>query len=68
MKNISSLLNIIKVSKSRNIRWAGNVERMGQKGNLYKFCSQNVRCGDNIKVTLVEGNSVMCVDNSFVSE
>jgi hypothetical protein len=36
------------------MRWAGDVEHMGQERAPYKF-------GDNIKVTLLETNAIECV-------
>jgi hypothetical protein len=36
LHNLYSPSNIIRQMKSRRMRWAGNVARMGQKRNVYK--------------------------------
>jgi hypothetical protein len=34
-RNLHSSLNIIRMIKSRRVRWAGHVARMGEKRNAY---------------------------------
>ena len=36
LHDLYSSSNIIRVIKSRRMRWAGNVARMGEKGNLFR--------------------------------
>jgi hypothetical protein len=35
LRDVYPLPNIVRVVKSRRIRWAGHVERMGEGGELY---------------------------------
>jgi hypothetical protein len=37
LHNLCSSLNIIKVIKSRRMRWAGHIARMGEKRNAYRI-------------------------------
>jgi len=37
LKNLYSSPNIVRVVKSRRIRWAGHVARMGEARGLYRF-------------------------------
>jgi hypothetical protein len=37
LRNMYSSPNIIKMMKSRRIRWAGHVARMGEKMNTYRI-------------------------------
>jgi hypothetical protein len=37
LHNLYSLPNIIRMIKSRRMRWAGNVARMGEKRNAYRI-------------------------------
>jgi hypothetical protein len=57
--------NIIRIVKSRRMRWAGNVDRMGEKRNVYRLLvgkpegkrllgRPRRRCIDNIKRDLLE--------------
>jgi hypothetical protein len=39
--NLYSLPNTIRMMKSKRMRWAGHVERMGQKGNSYRILVAN---------------------------
>jgi hypothetical protein len=56
---------IIRMIKSRRMRWAGHVARMGEKRNAYRILVGNPegkrplgrprrRCVDNIKMDLIE--------------
>jgi hypothetical protein len=37
LHNLHSSPNIIRISKSRRMRWAGHVARMGEKRNVYRL-------------------------------
>jgi hypothetical protein len=37
LHNLYSSLNIIGIIKSRRMKWAGHVARMGEKRNVYKL-------------------------------
>jgi hypothetical protein len=37
LHNLYSLPSIIRMIKSRNMRWAGHVARMGEKRNVYRI-------------------------------
>jgi hypothetical protein len=64
LHNLYSLLSIVKIIKSRRMRWAGHVARMGEKGNMYRLLvgkpEGKIRLGrprrrwiDNIKMDLL---------------
>jgi hypothetical protein len=57
--------SVIRIIKSRRMRWAGHVARMGEKRNAYKICLGKPernrqlgrlrrRCEDNIRMGLRE--------------
>jgi hypothetical protein len=65
LHNLYSWPSIIRIIKSRRMRWAGHVARMGEKRNLYRLLVGNPegkrplgrsRCRwmDNIKMNLLE--------------
>jgi hypothetical protein len=37
LHNFYSLPSLVRIIKSRNMRWAGNVARMGEKRNAYRI-------------------------------
>jgi hypothetical protein len=37
LRNLYSSLNIIRMIKSRRMRWTGNIARMGEKRNAYRI-------------------------------
>jgi hypothetical protein len=37
LRDLYSSLSIIRIIKSRRMRWAGHVARMGEKSNAYRF-------------------------------
>jgi hypothetical protein len=41
LHNLDSLPNIIRTMKSRRVRWAGYIARMGAKGNEYTISMRN---------------------------
>jgi hypothetical protein len=65
LHNLNSSLNIIRIIKSRMMRWAEHVARMGEKRNVYRLLvgkpegrrplgRPKRRWIDNIKVDLLE--------------
>jgi hypothetical protein len=65
LHNLYSSPNIIRMIKSRKIRWAGHVAHMGEKRNSYRILLAKLegrrpegrprhRCVDNIKIDLRE--------------
>jgi hypothetical protein len=40
--------NIVRVIKSRGMRWAGHVSRMGERRGLYRVLGGNLRERDNL--------------------
>jgi hypothetical protein len=71
LHNLYSSQSIISIIKSRRMRWAGHVARMGEKGNVYRLLvgkpeekrplgRPRRRWIDNIKMNLLElGGSVV---------
>jgi hypothetical protein len=37
LRDLYSSLSIIRIIKTRRMRWAGHVARMGEKGNAYRL-------------------------------
>jgi hypothetical protein len=64
LHNLYSSSSIIKTIKSRRMRWAGHVARMGEKRNTYRFLVEpdrkrqprrdKRRWVDNIKINIIE--------------
>jgi hypothetical protein len=65
LRDLHSLPSIIRIIKSRRMRWAGHVARMGEKRNVYRLLVGNPegkwplgrprrRWVDNIKIDLGE--------------
>jgi hypothetical protein len=63
--NLYSSPNILRIMKSRRMRWAGHVARIGRKKNTYRILAGNPegkrplgrqrhRCVDNTKIDLGE--------------
>jgi hypothetical protein len=44
LHNLYSFPSIIRIIKSRRMRWAGHVERMGEKRNEYKILVGKTEC------------------------
>jgi hypothetical protein len=72
LQNLYSSPNKIRISKSRRMRWAGHVARMGEKRNVYRLLvgksEGKIPLGrsrrmwiDNIKMDLLE-IGLCCVD------
>jgi hypothetical protein len=47
LHNLYSLPSIIRIIKSRRMRWAGNVERMGRRGTLIDYLWEGKRERDH---------------------
>jgi hypothetical protein len=65
LHDLYSSPKIIRIIKSRRMRWAGHVKRMGEKRNAFRFLVGNPkgkkslggprrRCLDNTRMDLVE--------------
>jgi hypothetical protein len=65
LRDLYSSPSIIRIIKSRRMRWAGHVARMGEKRNAYRVLvgkpegkrplgRSRHRCLDNIKIDLLE--------------
>jgi hypothetical protein len=56
LHNLYSSPNIIRMIKSRRMRWAGHVARIGEKMNAYRIlvAKPRHRWGDSIKMDLRE--------------
>jgi hypothetical protein len=61
LRDLYSSPNIIRIMKSRRMRWAGHVARMGEKRNVYKLLVGKRPLGrprcrwlDNIRMDLVD--------------
>jgi len=54
-----TLPNIISVSKSRSMRWAGNVARMGQMRNAYKIFVEILKSTDHAEDLGVDGRIIL---------
>jgi hypothetical protein len=65
LRDLCSSLSIIRIIKSRRMRWAGHVARMGEKRNVYRLSvgkpegktplgRPRRRCVDNIRMDLGE--------------
>jgi hypothetical protein len=65
LRDLYSLSSIIRMIKSRRVRWAGHIARMGEKRNTYRFLvgkpegkrpleRPRLSLVDNIKMDLVE--------------
>jgi hypothetical protein len=49
LNNLYSSPNIVRLIKSRRMRWAGHVARMGQMKNEYKVLVENLKERDNFE-------------------
>jgi hypothetical protein len=61
LRDLDTSPSIIRISKSRRMRWAGHVARMGEKRNVYRLLIGKRPLGrprrrwiDNIKMDLLE--------------
>ena len=52
-------LNAVRVIKSRRMRWAGRVARMGQRRGIYKVLVGNLRERDYLGDTGVDGRIIL---------
>jgi hypothetical protein len=51
--------NIIRVMKSRRLRWAGHVARMGERRGAYRALVVNLREGDHLEDPGVDGRIIL---------
>ena len=51
--------NIVRVIKSRIVRWAGHVARMGEMGGLYRVWGGNLRDRDHLGDLSVDGRIIL---------
>jgi hypothetical protein len=51
--------NIIRVMKSRRLRWAGHVARMGERRGAYRALVGNLREGDHLEDPGVDGRIIL---------
>jgi hypothetical protein len=47
LHNLYASQNIVKMIKSRRMRWAGNIERMGDIRNVYKILVETLEGRDH---------------------
>jgi hypothetical protein len=50
--------NIIRLIKSRRMRWAGNVARLGERRGAV-LCSEHLKEGDHLKEVVVDGRIML---------
>jgi hypothetical protein len=55
LNDLHSSPNIIRVIKSRRMRWAGHVESMGDERGAYRVWWGNLRTGDHLGDVDVDG-------------
>jgi hypothetical protein len=51
--------NIIRVIKSRRLRWAGHVARMEERRDAYRVSVGNLRAGDHLEDPGVDGRIII---------
>jgi len=59
LNDMYSSPNIVRVIKSRRMRWAGHVARMGEARGVYRFCWGNRREGDYWGDLSVDGRIIL---------
>jgi hypothetical protein len=59
LNNVYSSPNIIRVIKSRRMRWAGYVARMGEKRGAYRIWCGDLREGDHSGDPGVDGRIIL---------
>jgi hypothetical protein len=62
LRDLYSSSSMIRIMKSRRIRWAGYVARMGENRNAYRLLVGRPRCRwvDNIKLDLCRDRMGWC--------
>jgi hypothetical protein len=58
LNDLYSSPNIIRIMKSRRMRWAGHVARMGEKRGAYRILVGNLREGDHLGNPGVDGRII----------
>jgi len=59
LNDLYSLPNIVRVIKSRRMRWAKRVARLGEKIGVYRVLVGTVREGDHLGEPSVDGNIIL---------
>jgi hypothetical protein len=59
LHNLYVSLNIIRVIKSRRMKWLGHVARMGQKRNAYNILVGNLKERDHLEDIGVDGRVIL---------
>jgi len=59
LNDLYSLPNIVRVIKSRRMRWAGHVARMGERRGVYRVLWGNMRERDNLGDPGVDGRIIL---------
>ena len=59
LNDLNSSPNIIRVIKSRRMRWAGNVERMGERGGVYWVLVGKTEERDHLEDPGVDGRIIL---------
>ena len=60
LNDLYCLPNIIWVIKSRRMRWARHVARMGERRGVYRVLWGNLREGDHLEDPRVDGRIILC--------
>jgi hypothetical protein len=57
--DLYSSSDIIRVIKTKMMRWAGYVERLGEMKNAYKLYLESLKGGDHSEDTGVDGSIIL---------
>jgi hypothetical protein len=59
LNDLYSLPNIVRVVKSRRMRWVGHVERMGEERGVHRYCWVSLRERDHWGDQVVDGRIIL---------